>query len=242
MNRLAAFISSQGTLRQYLTDFVSLFFPRQCAACGNYLVKGERVVCLNCLHDLPSTDFHLQHDNAIAKRFWGRVGVHAATALFHFEKGNKVQVLVHELKYKGRDDVGIYLGEMLGNQLVGADGFKDVAIVVPVPLHWRKKLKRGYNQSACFAEGIAKAMDVGATDSLLQRARHTQTQTKKTREERWLNVKDVFELHNPEKYEGKHILLVDDVITTGATLEACAQQLLLIPGVKVSIATIAVAE
>lgn len=242
MNRLAAFISSQGTLWQYLTDFVSLFFPRQCAACGNNLVKGERIVCLTCLHDLPFTDFHLQHDNAIAKRFWGRVDVYAATSLLHFQKGNKVQQLVHELKYNGRDDVGVYLGEMLGKKLLGADDYKDVALVVPVPLHWRKQLKRGYNQSACFAEGIASAMGVQVSTELLQRARHTQTQTKKSREERWLNVKDVFVLKDPEKHQGKHIILVDDVVTTGATLEACAQKLLLIPGARVSIATIAVAE
>lgn len=241
MNRLAALFSSQN-IGQYLSDFVSLFFPRLCAACGTHLVRGERVVCLTCLHDLPFTNFHLQDDNAVAKRFWGRVNVGTATSLLHFEKGNKVQQLVHELKYGGRDDVGVYLGEMLGSQLVKEHDYKDVDVVVPVPLHWRKKLKRGYNQSACFAQGISNAMGIGFNNELLQRAQHTQTQTKKTREERWLNVKDVFVLYGAEKYQGKHILLVDDVITTGATLEACAQQLMQILGARVSIATIAVAE
>lgn len=235
----SAFVKS---IRHYFIDFLGLFFPSLCAACGSYLVKGERIVCLTCLHDLPFTDFHLQPDNAIAKRFWGKVEVKAATSLLHFQKGNKVQQLVHQLKYNGRDDVGEYLGQLLGRQLNGTALYGDVALVVPVPLHWRKKLKRGYNQSACFADGIATAMGIETTNQLLQRARHTQTQTKKTREERWLNVKDVFVLVNPEQYTGKHILLVDDVVTTGATLEACAQQLLQIPGAKVSIATIAVAD
>ncbi len=241
MNLLA---TSRITLRAkaYLSGFLGLFMPSLCSACGNHLVQGEHIICLTCYHDLPFTDFHLQHDNAIATRFWGRVDVHAATALMHFEKGNKVQQLVHELKYKGRDDVGEYLGELLGKQLKHAEAFKDVAQVIPVPLHWRKKLKRGYNQSACFAEGIAKAMDIEVNLELLQRARHTQTQTKKSRDERWINVKDVFKLHKPEQYTGMHVLLVDDVVTTGATLEACAQQLLQIPGVRVSIATIAVAD
>lgn len=178
----------------------------------------------------------------VAKRFWGRVDVHAATSLLHFQKGNKVQQLVHELKYRGREDVGIYLGEMMGKQLLKSEEFKDVDVVASVPLHWRKQLSRGFNQSACFGEGIANSMGIENNANLLRRATHTQTQTKKTREERWLNVKDVFEVHKPEHYQGKHILLVDDVITTGATLEACAQKLLTIPGVKVSIATIAVAE
>jgi len=234
--------SIRQTVGNYLSDFWGLFFPNTCCGCGNHLVKGERILCLTCLHDMPYTDFHLQDDNVIAKRFWGRAEVHAATALLHFQKGNKVQQLIHQLKYNERDDVGVYLGEIMGKQLKHADAFKDVALVVPVPLHWRKKLKRGYNQSACFAQGIATEMSIETSTDLLQRARHTQTQTKKTREERWLNVKDVFALSNPEKHQGKHILLVDDVVTTGATLEACAQALLQIPGARVSIATIAVAE
>lgn len=240
--KLLAISTIGQAIGEYLSGFVGLFFPNTCCACGNLLVKGERIVCLACLHDMPFTDFHLQHDNVIAKRFWGRVDVYAATSLLHFQKGNKVQQLVHQLKYNERDDVGVYLGEMLGKQLKDTPDFGDISVVVPVPLHWRKKLKRGYNQSACFAEGIANEMGIETSNSLLQRARHTQTQTKKTREERWLNVKDVFALKNPEKYHGQHILLVDDVVTTGATLEACSQKLLQIPGVRVSIATIAVAE
>jgi ComF family protein len=234
--------SIRHVVSNYLADFWGLFFPNTCCGCGNHLVKGERILCLTCLHDMPFTDFHLQDDNVIAKRFWGRVEVHAATALLHFQKGNKVQQLVHQLKYNQRDDVGVYLGEIMGKQLKHTETFSDVALVVPVPLHWRKKLKRGYNQSACFAQGIAAEMGIETSSNLLQRSTNTQTQTKKTREERWLNVKDVFALNGPEKYQGQHVLLVDDVVTTGATLEACAQKLLQIPGVRVSIATIAVAE
>lgn len=229
-------------LKEYLTDFVGLFFPSLCCACGQHLVKGEHILCLACHHDLPFTHFHLMDDNVVAKRFWGRVPLHAATSLVHFQKGSKVQQLVHHLKYKGREDVGVYLGQMLGKQLLQSLTYADVDVVVPVPLHWRKQLTRGYNQSACFAEGIATAMGITHTNTLLRRATHTQTQTKKTREERWHNVKDVFALHQPEAYQGKHLLLVDDVVTTGATLEACAQKLLDIPNVKISVATIAVAD
>lgn len=230
------------TLANYWRDFVGLLFPVLCNCCGQSLVRGEHMVCLSCYHDLPFTDFHMVDDNPVAKRFWGRVELQSATALLHFQKGNKVQHLVHELKYKDNPDVGVYLGELLGKQLTASPGFNDVDVIVPVPLHWRKQFARGYNQSACFAEGIANVMGVKAEAKLLLRASHTTTQTKKTREERWLNVKDVFELKKPERYANQHILLVDDVITTGATLDACAQKLLAIPGAKISIATIAVAD
>lgn len=230
------------TARNYWQGFISLLFPPLCMACNQVLKGQEQVLCLSCRTDLPYTQFHLQEDNIVAKRFWGRVEIAHATALFHFTKGGKVQQLIHHLKYEDRPDAGIYAGELLGRQLQESHSFGPIDLILPVPLHPKKQRKRGYNQSAAFGQGISKVLKVPLRDDILRRAVFTESQTHKNRDERWQNVKDVFELADADSIENKHILLVDDVVTTGATLEACAIKLLEAKDVRVSIATIAMAD
>lgn len=235
-------MSLLGTIQSYWADFIGLLYPSRCCACETQLKKGEQTICLACSVDLPLTGFHLHDDNPVAKRFWGRANITHATALYYFTKGGKVQHLVHQLKYNDRTDVGTLIGNNLGKELMQWPDHKDIDMVVPVPLHPKKQHLRGYNQSDFLAQGIADVMGIDFEPDLLERKTYTDSQTKKTREERWLNVKDVFGVKQPNKAQGKHILLVDDVMTTGATLEACATKLLALPNTRVSIATIAMAE
>ncbi len=224
-----------------LNDFISLIFPNVCVSCGKSLYKNESCICTYCAYHLPKTNFHLNHDNPVSKIFWGRVSIFSAAAFYGFNKGGKVQHLIHQLKYKGQKDIGYTLGKLYGYELKYCDDFNTVNTVIPVPLHPKKKKKRGYNQSDSFAEGLAESMDAAADLKTLFRAFESETQTKKSRFNRWKNVESIFQLQNSETLKNKHILLVDDVITTGATLEACAHTLLQVPGVKVSIAAIAYA-
>ena len=225
-----------------LKDFVSLIFPTICASCGKSLYKNEQSICLYCCYNLPKTNYHLQTENPVTTLFWGRVAVYSAAAYFNFGKGGKVQHLIHELKYKGNQEVGITLGKMYGVDLAQSDLFNSVSVIIPVPLHAKKLKKRGYNQSECFAKGLAETMAVAVDLKTLIRAKASETQTKKSRFSRWKNVETIFQLKENKSLQGKHILLVDDVITTGSTLEACVQTLLQIPDVKISIATIAYAN
>ena len=174
--------------------------------------------------------------------FWGRIKIHSAATFLNFTKSGRVQKLVHQLKYKSKIEVGLLLGELYGGDLKKAALFESVEVIIPIPLHWKKQKKRGFNQSEMFGRGLAKAMNVQLDTDSLYRKVDTATQTKKSRIQRWENVSDVFALKNEANLEGKHILLVDDVITTGSTLEASANKLLEIPGVKVSLATIAFAS
>jgi ComF family protein len=222
-------------------DFISLIFPRVCESCGNTLLRHEHCVCEFCLHHLPRTDFHLHTDNPVSRLFWGRVNIETGASLFYFHKGNHVQHLVHRMKYKGKQEIGVFLGHLYGEELKKTTIFGDISVVVPVPLHPKKKRKRGYNQSELFACGLSKAMNIELDTKTLVRTVATQTQTKKSRFKRWENVREVFIQTDETKFRDKHVLLVDDVITTGATLEACAIVLLKQAGTRVSIATIACA-
>jgi ComF family protein len=225
-----------------LKDFFALIYPKICVACGKSLFKNEECICTYCHYHLPKTNFHLQNDNPIEKVFWGRINIHAASSFYSFGKGGKVQHLIHELKYKGQKNIGVTLGKLYGFDLKQSERFNTVDTIIPVPLHANKQRKRGYNQSEFFAQGLSESMSVATDFKTLYRGHESQTQTKKSRFGRWKNVESIFQLNNPEVLKNKHILLVDDVITTGATLEACAQTLLQVPDVKVSVATIAYAN
>ena len=225
----------------WIDDFISLIFPKICAGCGNSLWKHEEVLCHFCEFHLPKTNFHLDDDNPVSRLFWGRVKTESATAFLFFNKRNKVQRLVHQLKYKGRKDVGIYLGKQYGRVLREISSYKTIDAIIPVPLHRKKYMQRGYNQSEQFAIGLSVPMKVPVNTLLLSRTRATETQTRKSRFSRYQNVREIFSLNKPGEYAGKHLLLVDDVITTGATLESCIQALTVIPEVKISVACIATA-
>jgi ComF family protein len=229
------------TFKELADDLFSIFFPNLCAGCGQPLIRGEETICSLCHFHLPKTYFHNDPDNPLNKVFWGRVNLEAVASYVFFQKGNNVQRLLHQLKYKGKHEIGVRIGKWYGQELRYADVYRDVELVIPVPLHPKKLRKRGYNQSRMFAEGLVSAMPAKLEDRCLYRRIDSKTQTRKARYSRWENVENIFAVKNPEKIRGRHVLLVDDVITTGATLEACATALLEIPGVKVSVATIACA-
>lgn len=226
----------------FINDFINLLYPRVCAACGNSLFKHEEIICTFCLYHLPKTNYHLMQNSPLDQVFWGRAQLANTAALYTFQKKSKVQHLIHQLKYKDRKDVGIYLGKILGADLAKAEAFNDVDKVIPIPLHPEKQRKRGYNQSEQFAIGLAKAMKIEMDATSFIRVIDTSTQTRKSRFARWENVKEIFKVTTPEKITNRHILLVDDVITTGATLESAAHVLLNTTGVKLSIACIGYAR
>ncbi len=232
-----------GTIRQLGSDLLSLFSPPTCCACGTALVRGEQMMCTHCLMKLPKTNFHKVRDNMIEKSFWGRIRIERATSFFFFMKGSNFQHILHSLKYKGRSDIGVYLGKRFGNELVTQPDFRHFDRIIPVPLHADKLKKRGYNQSEMIAHGMSKAMGIPVDNKTLVRLTFTETQTKKNRIERWENVKSVFSANPAVNLMDQHVLLVDDVLTTGATIEGCAQALLdKNPTVKISVATLAYAH
>lgn len=205
-------------------------------------MANEHIICTDCRLHLPLTNFHLQPDNIVARQFWGKVNLQGAYALYYFVKGGRVQNLMHHFKYKGMQQIGRVLGNIAGGQLAKSDNFSSADIIIPVPLHKSRLKERGYNQSTCFAEGLAQKLKAVVDNDNLVRVRATETQTHRSRFLRFENMQEVFEVKYPERLLNKHVLLVDDVITTGSTLEACAVQLLKVEGLKLSVATIAYAE
>lgn len=224
---------------EILRGFAGLFWPNVCLCCSTGLVRGEKYVCGHCMYDLPTTGFHRYHDNPVAQAFWGRVPVEYATAVYFFRKGNNIQKLVHQVKYHDQMKLGIMLGREMGKVLIDSS-FNEVDVVVPVPLHRRKYRRRGYNQSECIARGVAEILGKPLDTHTLIRRIHTASQTRKKRLDRWKNVETAFGLATPDAFAGRHVLLIDDVVTTGATLEACMQVILTAPETKVSVATLAV--
>ena len=221
-------------------DFLNFLYPRLCHTCEAALLANENVVCTKCIHELPVTNYHLENENAVEKVFFGRVKIENATSLLLFEKKGMVQQLIHNLKYKGHEEIGQFLGSWMGNELKEIDRYKEITAVVPVPLHKSRLRKRGYNQVEKFGRAIANSLEVPYIDNVLVKKSASTTQTIKKRFARWGNMDATFMLENHSLLEHTHVLLVDDLVTTGATLEACATKLLKIPGVKVSLATMAI--
>jgi ComF family protein len=228
-------------IRQALHGLAHLFYPELCEGCSNELNVQEKVLCLHCSLLLPRTSFHHIQENKTFQNFIGRVPIEKATSFVFFTKEGLIQHLLHRFKYKGRKEIGTYLGNSLGEELKKCGWLDNIDIIIPVPLYVRKEYSRGYNQARIFAEGIAAVTGITVWNTPLVRLSNTATQTRKSRAERIDNVRDVFNLKQPERLKNKRILLVDDVLTTGATLEACTIELLKAEGVQVSIATIALA-
>jgi ComF family protein len=227
------------SFRRILRDFISLFYPDYCLGCSNTLVRGEHMICTRCMLEMPQTNFDRFPDNPLKLRMSGRIPLVHALGFFKFNKRGRIQHILHALKYKNEPEVGIVLGRVYGQKLKEQNLRFD--LVIPVPLHPSRRRKRGYNQSAKFAEGLAEILAVPFSDDILQRQKRTETQTNKSRLKRWENVHDVFLVVDIEPVRNKHILLVDDVVTTGATLEACALALCEKGCGQISIASIAVA-
>ena len=226
---------------RFLNHLINLFYPQVCAACGNLLMRNEENVCLSCRYLLPKTKYEKNADNPLAQMFYGQVDFHAVTAEFFFSKTGKVQHLLHQLKYEGNQDAGFFLGQQLGESIKEAALFQEIDYIIPIPLHPKKEHLRGYNQSYVIAQGVENMTEIPIIKDCLYRKIFTSTQTKKSREERWDNVKDIFDVKNGERLKGQHILLIDDVLTTGATLKAAGTTLSKIENIKISVATAACA-
>jgi len=223
----------------HLKDFLSLIYPQVCQACNKSLFKNEKVICMKCYRHLPRARFADDPKNPAAQVFWGRVPLERVVAGFIYNKGNAVQQLIHAFKYRGFMETGIFLGEELGKEISSIKNLDDISYIIPVPLHPKKRKKRGFNQSEVIAHGIAKQISAEVNTSVLFRKTFSSTQTRKSKYERWQNVEHIFDLKDKETIAHKHILLVDDVITTGATIEACVLSLLEAEGVRVSVAALA---
>jgi len=228
--------------KEVLVDFVSLFYPRYCFACNEGLAKGEETICSRCMLELPRTHYHLNPENALFNRLHGRIPLKLAFAFFLFRKGGKVQHVLHSLKYHNHPQIGETLGEVYGEELQQVNLHQQFDMIIPVPLHASRKRKRGYNQSEMFAKGLSKSLTIPFSGDGLERTTKTETQTRKTKLKRWQNVSEVFRVKEHDQIGNQNILLVDDVITTGATIEACAQVLLESGCSSISIASIAYAE
>ncbi len=223
-----------------IKNFFSLVYPGTCCTCGTVLVSDELHLCSICLAGLPATGFQHYYDNQLTAIFWGRVALETGTSLYYYQKGGLVQTLIHQIKYRGNKSLGFFLGRLLGIGLLASPYYSGLDYIVPVPLHPDRERARGFNQSDVIASGVADVLSVPNLRDMLVRGQMTASQTKKARFSRWENVSDVFETPNPSVLYHKNILLVDDVVTTGSTLEACAQKLVAISGVRVWIATLAI--
>ena len=224
-----------------IKNLVNLFFPKVCYACHNQLSDNEESICLDCRHDLPVTNFHFDNNESVNKVLYGRAKIENGTALFRFEKKGNVQRLIHNLKYKGHEHIGFVLGNWLGGELKSIKAYQNIDAVIPVPLHKNKLKKRGYNQVTKFGQQIAEALNAKYLDNVLIKISNSKSQTNKRRFARWNSGDELFALKNISEIENKHILVVDDIITTGATLEACISVLNATEHIKISVATMAIA-
>ena len=228
-------------LKAYWNATIDLFLPRPCAGCDVPLLAHEKNLCLACAINLPLTRYEETHGNPVEQLFWGKVELHAASSLWHFTQGGPVQHIMHKIKYRGDRALATFVGNAMGQALKNNDRFKDIDYVIPVPLHPKRQRKRGFNQSELIAAELATSLDIPMRSTQLERHSKSRSQTRKSRLERWYNVKDVFELSDPSSLNGKHLLLVDDVVTTGATLESCITNIQGSCNARISLYTAAVA-
>ena len=223
-------------------SIVNLFFPKVCSGCNSFLLTNENVICTICRHDIPLTNHHLNPDNDASKKFYGRIPILHASALFYFHKKGIVQQLIHNLKYKGHEEIGSIIGEWYAEDLSKMDFIQTVDEIIPVPLHPRKLKERGYNQVTTFGKALSSSLNLIYNDSLLNRNKYSKTQSKKNLLGRTEGIETVFDVTYTEQDHDKHFLLIDDVITTGSTLEACSRALLKMPGARISIVCMAMAQ
>jgi len=213
-------------MRSLISRFLFGFFPETCVVCGSHLRTSEHIMCTACLIDIPRVYFHNQDRNPLEDLLWGQTPYERATSLFYYTKKNKYASLLYDLKYRNRSDVGEFLGEMFAHELQKSGFLNSIDYIVPIPLHKKRQKKRGYNQSECIAQGLSKQTGIPCLSNIIIRTVHTQTQTKKSKEERLANVQNIFSVVNPHAIENKHILVLDDVITTGATCISCANTII----------------
>lgn len=229
-------------LKEIKESLLHVVFPHVCDGCGNDLLNIESRLCIRCLSSLPETNFEMHANNPVEKDFWGRLPLVCASAHLYFTKESLVQRLMHQLKYKGNKELGLQLGRIMGNALRSSNRFGDIDALIPLPLFPSKEKKRGYNQAKVLCDGMAEVLNMPVLSEVITRPQHTETQTKKGRIERWKNIEGKFRLSDPEAIKNKNLLLVDDVVTTGATLEACGNELLTAENTRLSVATLCIAS
>ncbi|NDV93787.1 ComF family protein [Dysgonomonas sp. 521] len=222
-------------MRNIFRDFLSLFFPDLCVVCHERLSEGEQHICTGCLLLLPKTNYHRQPDNRLEQFFAGRIPFLRAATFAYFVKGGSIQSIIHELKYRQNPQIGNFIGELCGENIKDSDFISSVDLLVPVPLHPKRQKERGYNQSLEICKGISAITGIPIDSETLIRKINNPSQTKNARFDRWKNVEDIFQITDDEIFKDKHILLVDDVITTGSTLESCTKEILKCTDSKVSI-------
>ena len=227
---------------KWFDDLKELLFPRYCKVCGRRLVQGEQHLCIGCLLELPRTHYERNPDNLLMQHFMEWPEVVRATAYFYYHKEGKYSSLIHHLKYYDHPETGTFLGRLAAKELESSGFFEGIDLIVPVPLSKKKYRKRGYNQCDYIARGISEATDIATSNRCIARVVDTDTQTRKGQSERWKNAEGIFRVTNDTALKGKHILLVDDVATTGATLHACISALLTVPSVRVSVFALTKAE
>ena len=230
-------------IKKILLNFYNLFIPRKCLNCGRNLNKTENQVCLDCLQKIPKTHFLYDFENEANKIFWGRISLNMVASFYYFSKDSILQNLIHQIKYDGKKELALELGKFLAMDLKKAELYRNIDFITSVPMHKIKQKNRGYNQSDWIAKGVSEILSIPFIIDILVKHKNTKSQTNKNRLERLENVKSVFSLNsNYNNLENKHILIIDDVLTTGATLEACCIELLKIPNAKVSAVTLAIAS
>jgi len=226
-------------LQKPFQSLANLFFPKLCAGCGNDLYGIEELLCIACIDKLPETNFHFHSNNPVEKIFWGRLPLVSATSHMYFTKDSLLQHLLHLFKYNGNKEIGYYFGRCMGKSLLQSNCFLHVDALIPLPLHPKKEKLRGYNQAAVLCDGIAEITRIPVLKNAIIRPLSTETQTHKNRIRRWQNIEGKFLLADRGTISNKHVMLIDDVVTTGATIEACGQELLQVDGLRLSIATLA---
>lgn len=225
-------------IRQYFQDVVRLLFPSICVGCEISLLSHEQLLCTECLYHLPFTDFHLDSENATARQLWGKLDFQFAVSMLYLSKSSRVEKIVYNFKYGNQPEIGYCLGKTYARKLAQVPDIEQIDLILPVPLHRSKLRKRGYNQSSYFAKGLAEGLEKEWSDKLLMRSKATISQTQKSRSDRYNNVENIFYIKDKEAVKDKHILIVDDVLTTGATISSLGNELIDL-GAQVSVATMA---
>ena len=230
------------SIKDIFNSFIDTLFPRICPVCNNVLLSHEKHICTKCRIDIPITRYHMQEFNAMEQLFAGKTPIEKAVGYFFYEKGNPYSNILHNIKYRNNPQLGQYVAKLFAQELLSRDIFRDIDCIIPVPLHHRKKIQRGYNQSEYIAKGFSEVFDIPVHNNIIIAHKSHESQTNKGIYERWLNTQNIFSAQNTQVLENKHVLIVDDVVTTGATLLSAALTIASVPNIKISLATLGVAR
>lgn len=229
-------------MKNFFKSFAQLLFPDLCVCCKGFLINQERFVCDMCNYNLPRYEFNELKNNDLRKKFWGILPLEECLAYLFFRQNNEVQKIIHELKYNGNNEIGFTMGQAFGHFIMSFDRLDDIDFIIPIPLHKKREDQRGFNQAEIIANGVSNIIKVPVLNNVLRRVVNNKSQTNRNRTDRSINTDNIFKVQNLKLLQGKHILLIDDVITTGATIISCGNSLLRVNDLKLSVASLAVAN